>query len=167
MSYPLKHKIEAVINGWIAKGALSELSGYTYHKGQLRDLQTLPAIVTAVDSLEASWELQESGSTWDGIPRTAQVTVRLRTRANFSAAHTAATSETAHYDAAAALETRLGNDAGIRAYANSENITDRPVSAFYLYNVQPPRVIFDANAEDDSFVTSFVFQVVAQNTNAT
>ena len=158
MAFPIKQKIEAVINGWIAKGASGDLTGYSYYKGQAQDRINVPAIIATVDSFDAAFP--------DGEPVMAQVTVTVITKTDFTSANTAATSEAAHYAAAAAVATRMVT-AGLADYANADNVTDRPVSAFYLYDVQPPRASFLFDDEKCAFVTQLGFSVSAMNTDGT
>jgi len=96
----------------------------------------------------------------------AQATVTVITKTDFTSANTAATAEAAHYAAAAAVAARMVT-AGLADYANADNVTDRPVSDFYLYDVQPPRASFLFDDEKCAFVTQLGFAVSAMNTNGT
>lgn len=158
MAFPIKQKIEAVFNGWLAKAAHADLSGYAFYKGQRQDRINVPAVVTAVDSLDVAFP--------DGEPIAAQVTVSIITKSDFSSANTAATTENAHYAAAAAVAVRMVT-AGLADYANADNVTDRPVADFYLYDCQPPRASFLYDDEKCAFITQLGFIVNAQNSNCT
>lgn len=160
MAYPLKWKLEAVLNGWITKGALSDLNGYTLYKGQAHDRINVPALITAVDSLDPSFP--------DGTPVGAQVTITILTKADFTSANTAATSEAAHYAAAAAVADRVVAS-GLALYGSVDNTTDRPtnVTNFYIYDVQPPRVTFLYDDERKAFETQLTLSVTAMNSEGT
>jgi hypothetical protein len=160
MAYPIKWKIEAVLNGWITKGSLSDISGYTLYKGQAHDRINVPALITAVDSLDPSFA--------DGTPVNAQVTITLLTKADFSSSNTAATAEAAHYAAAAAVADRIGTS-GLALYGSVDNIIDRPtnVTGFYIYDIQPPRVSFLYDDERKAFETQLIYTVTAMNSDGT
>jgi hypothetical protein len=160
MAYPIKWKIEAVLNGWINKGALSDLTGYTLYEGQAHDRINVPALICAVDSLDPSFA--------DGTPVNAQVTITLLTKADFTSANTSATAEAAHYAAAAAVADRIVTS-GLALYGSVDNTTDRPtnVTAFYMYDIQPPRVSFLYADERKAFETQLTCAVVAMNSDGT
>ncbi|NBW10133.1 MAG: hypothetical protein EBR82_19105 [Caulobacteraceae bacterium] len=161
MSLPLKRKVEKVISGWLSTGSIAALANHNYYHGLRMAAKAPPCIIIAVTSTEPSWQTGNGNAT----PFDGKVDVVLKTKCAHASDHTSDTAETAHYDGAEAIETRLANFSGLKAYALAENVTNRPVTAFYISELTAPSSRFLYDEKEQCFVTiqTFGFTAIASD----
>lgn len=163
MSLPLKNKVEKVLSGWLSTGSLTPLAGHAYYLGLRMAAKTAPCVIIAVTSTAPSWE------TGAGTPAQTdgKVDVVLKTKCSADTDHSSDTAEAAHYAAAEAIETRLRSFTSLRAYANAENVTNRPVTSFYLADLTAPSATFMYDEKAQCFVTVLTYGFTANPSDCT
>ena len=136
MSEPLKYKVEKVITGWINKLASSALTGWSYYEGQCPQVASVPFIGVVIQEIRESFP--------DSMPKDVRVDIQIVSAVDTDQDANDIEGETAdravnwanHRTAAQVVEARMQSFTALQAYANKVNVTDRPVTAFYLYDVQ-------------------------------
>ena len=136
MSEPLKYKAEKAISSYLSNAALSALSGWNHYQGQNPTAVTLPCVLVYATSMVEAFP--------NGRQKNVGITVCLESAIDADAdadsvhGETAdrTTNFTAHRAALAAVEAALEDAGALKAHANKGNITTRPVSDFYVYDIQ-------------------------------
>lgn len=133
MSEPLKYKAELAIAGYL--GTVTALSAFTIYKGQNPGEQAPPCIVVSSSSIAEAFP--------DAMPKKVRIDVEIVSPidtdqdADSIAGETTdrATNWSAHRTAVQAVEAAMQNIEGLQFYANSTNVTNRPVTGFYIYDI--------------------------------
>lgn len=136
MSEPLKFKVEKALTAFLEDQALSELSGYHLYQGQNPNEKELNSIGIEATGMRESFP--------DSMPKDVTVTIGVETGVDddgnadgvAGAAADRTANWTAHRAAVAAIEQALQELDALKAFANSVNVTNRPVSDFYIYDIQ-------------------------------
>jgi hypothetical protein len=68
----------------------------------------------------------------------------------------------AHRAAVQAIEAKLQDLTGLKAYANKVNVTNRPVSAFYIYDIHEEGQSSNIAAEQRMIVSTITLTVVCE-----
>lgn len=163
MSLTLKRKTEKVLIEWIDLAASELLDGYQFYQGLRMAAKSASCVIVAVTALEPSWESGEGGpQQTDG-----RVDVVLKTKCIHDNNHESDTSEEEHYDAAEFIESRLRNFSGLRAFANADNETNRPVTSFYLADLSAPTASFMFDEKAQCFVTMLQYRFTVNPSDCT
>lgn len=162
MSEPLKYKVEKAITGFITAAADAALSGWSYYEGQSAASASVPFIGVVITDIRESFD--------DAMPKDVRVEVQVvsavDTDRDADTIEGEATDRAAnwitHRAAVAAVESRMQNLTAFKAYANKTNITDRPVSDFYVYDVQEDLQQSTAPGETRLFLSTLTYTVVCE-----
>lgn len=156
-------KTKEVFRAFIESLALAPLNGYHYLRGLRTGLQKLPTFIAACAGYDPAFENESSPLKY------AQVALFVETRA-FDERNNPVSTEDEHDAAVAAVLDAIwpedGSDPGeaLRAFANSENTTSRPVRDFHLGNFLEPKVQTDMDHERRTFLTRiFLARVPVMN----
>ena len=162
MPEPLKYKLEKSITGWLAKSGGTGLTGFTYYEGQCPQQATLPFIGVTITEIRESFP--------DSSPKDCRVEVQIlgavdtdQDADGISGESTdRATNWTAHRAAVAAVESAMTDLQGFQQYAGKHNETDRPVSDFYVYDVQEDLQHSTAPGASRMFLSTITYTVVCE-----
>ena len=162
MSEPLKYKAELAVSRFIEVGALSALNGWSYYRGQNPGAQTPPCVVVSALSQVESFP--------NAKPKNVQLTVEIVSSMDADQdadnihgdATDRATNWSAHRDAVQAVEARLENLTALQAFANKTNVNNRPVSAFYVYDIQENNQQSAMSGEDRMLVSVIGITLVCE-----
>ncbi len=160
VSIHLIPKVAEAFRAYLASLNLATLSGYHYLRGMRTGTQKLPCVQVACPGFGPGSEAETSPL------KTARVVVFVESRATFTVEHTSDASEDAHHeDVAAVLEALCPQGAqrnaeALRAFVNSENVTDRPVTAFWLGEIRDPAVQTGFDEERGTWLSAITFSEV-------
>lgn len=162
MSEPLKYKAELAVSKFIEVGALAALSGWSYYQGQNPGEQTPPCVVVSAVSQVESFP--------NALPKNVSLTVELVSSMDIDQdgdnvrgeATDRATNWSAHRDAVQAVEARLQNLTALQAYVNKVNVSNRPVSGFYCYDIQEDNQQSAFSGEDRMLVSVIGITLVCE-----
>ena len=158
-------KTKEAIRAYLESLALPELNGYHFSRGLRTGLQKLPTVIVAVGGLKRDMESESSPL------KCAMVAVFIETRAVQDNDRVLAGAEDAH-DAAASVvydalspvferdTPRAYHVAALRAFANSENTTSRPVTGFWLGQFLEPEVVTGYDPERKTYLSKITLEKV-------
>ena len=162
MAEPLKYKVEKAISGFISTGSLSALSGWNHYQGQNPGTQSPPACVVYFESAKESFP--------NSMPKDCRVVVELvssiDTDQDADSIHSEATDRATnwsnHRAAVQAVEARLQDLTTLQSYANSGNVVNRPVTGFYLYDIQEDGQSSNIAQEQRMLISTISLTVVCE-----
>jgi hypothetical protein len=134
---PLKKKVEVGLLAYLEALELEALEGYHFFRGSSAVKRVLPAVSVMVENVEDAWP--------ESMPKNCTAVVYFWTAIDGETTggelseeqqdERREESEALHDDAMAAVEEALQDLAAMQLFLNKVNLTNRPVTAFYLYDV--------------------------------
>ncbi len=134
MSEPLKYKAELAVASYLS--TVAALSAFTKYEGQNPGEQTPPCIVVSATRMHEVFV--------DSMPKNVSLEVEIISPIDTDQDADAIAGETtdraanwsAHRSAVSAVETALQDLVALQTHANKGNLSSRPVTGFYVYDIQ-------------------------------
>lgn len=134
MSEPLKYKAELAVAGYLS--TVSALSAFTFYKGQNPGEQAPPCIVVSSGAMTEAFP--------DAMPKKIRIDIEIVSPVDTDQdadsiageATDRAANWSAHRAAVQAVESALQNVTALQTYANKGNLSTRPVTGFYIYDIE-------------------------------
>ena len=134
MSEPLKYKAETAIASYL--GTVAAQCGHTIFKGQNPGEQSPPCIVVSAGSMVEAFA--------DALPKKIQIGIEIVSPIDTDANHDGIagsandrqTNWSSHRSTVAAVESAMQDVVALQTHANKGNLSTRPVTGFYVYDVQ-------------------------------
>lgn len=162
MAEPLKYKVERSIAAYL--GTLAGLSAFTITEGQKAASVSPPLITVYCDGMRDSFA--------DSLPKDCRVVVEvvsaIDTDADADNVHGEATDRATNYSthltACQVVEAAFQEAAAATfiAFCAVGNITNRPVTAFYVYDIQEDGQGSTVSGEDRLFISTFSYTVICE-----
>lgn len=135
MAETLEYKAELAVLKFIETEELDALADYSYHAGGKFQQQEPPCVCVFFTGMQEAWD--------NAAPQNVSLSVEIVTLLDPDGDDDGIAGKqddrlanaSAHRAAVKAVRDLLQDEASLQAFANETNVTDRPVSAFYIYAI--------------------------------